>query len=579
MLRNGRVGGQVLVAVLLLAGCGQGEGGPSTPRLPDPSAVAGMGLTARADGGMIVSGNPFATRAGAEVMEEGGNAVDAAVAAAFTLAVVEPSQSGLGGRTQALVRSPDGSFRGVDGTTEVPRGYDPARAGRAEHGYATVAVPGTVAALTRIHEEFGVLPLERVMAPAVALAEEGFPLTEGEAERIAGVAEGLLEWEGARRYFLRPDGSPYEAGELLVQRDLAELLRSIAREGAAAFYRGEVAERIARDMAEHGGFVTTDDLAAYEARDAVVVRGRYRELEVVGTYLPASGATVVEILQILEELPLPEMDAPARMVAAARALLLGFQDRDSLQHLPPAEAVALLTSREWAAERARTIREPGSGGGMPPPASGFRGEAVRRRGPAAAGSPAGAVGEPSHTTHLSVADAEGWAVSMTQSLGPTMGSRVVTPGLGFVYAATTGGYLSATRPGERPWSSQAPLILLEGGVPRYVLGGAGARRILSALVCTVIRLVDEDRGLADALEAPRIHPGRTRVRVEAGPGRGFDPSILRALRAAGFRVEERAAGTYFARLNGIEILPEGGGFLGVADPRWRWGGAAGPSRR
>jgi gamma-glutamyltranspeptidase/glutathione hydrolase len=606
----------------LLWGCG-GEETPAPPRasgpeaaLPDPGSFS---LQADSDHGMVVSGNPFASRAGVEMLEAGGNAVDAAVATAFALAVVEPSQSGLGGRTQALVRLPDGGFHGIDGTTQVPLGYDAAKAPSVERGYSTVAIPGTVKALTRLLAEHGTLPLERVLVPAIRFAEGGFPITEGEARRIASVAEELREFEWAARYFLKADGSPYQGGDILVQTDLAEVLKTLAREGPDAFYAGDLARRMVEDFQTNGGFLTLEDLAQYEAEDAVLARGSYRDREVVGTYLPASGATVIEILQILENLPLGQMPEADRAGALSQALLLGFDDREETQFRPPPEVVARLTSKEWAAELARKIRmpegslevtegakDPGPTPGSGDPASAEGGGPVARpaTGPGAetggqeagAREATGAGAEPQrwhapsapeewpHTTHLSVADKEGVVVAMTQSLGPTLGSWVVTPGLGFVYAATTGGYLADTPPGGRPWSSQAPLIVLEEGVPRYVLGGAGARRIVSALVSVVSRLIDDGMGLSEAMAAPRLHPSGVVVTVETVERPGVDPEAVEAaLEHLGFEVETRPFGSWFALLNAVELRWRGGGvearFRGVADPRWAWGGAAVPGEQ
>jgi len=504
---------------------------------------------------MVVSGNPYASHAGAEMLDAGGNAVDAAVATAFALGVVEPSQSGIGGRTQGLVGLPDGSFFGIDGTTQVPLGYDAQTAPQVERGYPTVAIPGTVKALTRLLSEFGSLPLERVLAPAIRYAEGGVPLTEGEARRIATVAEELREYEWAGRSFLRPDGSPYAGGDTLVQPDLAEVLKRLAQEGPDVFYAGELARRMVDDIQGNGGFVTMEDLRQYEARNAILARGSYRGREIVGTYLPASGATVIEILHILENFPVGAMTEGERAAVLSQALLLGFEDRDEFQSDPPEKVVTRLTSKTWASGRAGEIRGVGGDGG--------------------------ASAEWPHTTHVSTADRDGMVVALTQSLGPTLGSWVVTPGLGFVYAATTGGYLADAPPGGRPWSSQAPLIILEDGRPRYVLGGAGARRIISALVSVVSRLLDEGMGLPEALAAPRLHPSGGGVTLEVGdePATGAG-AVLERL---GFQVETRPFSTWFALLNVVEIVgrSEGGAveFLGVADPRWAWGGAAGAGER
>jgi len=420
-------------------------------RLGNVAEAQGLDRVARSAAGVIVTGSPLATAAGLRMLERGGNAVDAAVAAAFALAVVEPSQSGLGGRTHLLVRTADGQFAGLDGWTEVPADVTHPLAGESDtvYGYATIAVPGTVAALTRALEQHGSLPLAAVMAPAIELAERGFPLHESEADRIDAARHLLQQFPGSRGAFLQSNGAPPGAGVPLVQRDLARVLRAVAEGGAAAFYRGWIADRIDADMRRRGGLVRRADLTRYQPDVARVVRGTYRGYELVGTYLPASGVTVIEALHILENFDLGGRVGSGEWISlVAQALEASFQDRAASQHLPPDQEAAKLTSKAWAASRASKIRPDGH-------------------------LPAGdSVFDPSHTTHLSVIDRQGMVVALTQSLGPNFGSKVVTPGLGFLYAATMG-YLAARAPGDRPFSSQAPLIVLQDGRPVYVMGAGG----------------------------------------------------------------------------------------------------------
>ena len=259
---------------------------------------------ARSRDGMVVTGDAIATRTGARVLAEGGNAIDAAVAAAFVLAVVEPSMSGLGGRTQILLRAADGEVAAIDGTTEVPLTYESGPAADdAAYGHATIAVAGTVAALDAALRAHGTWSLARILAPAIALADEGFALPAAEAARIAGVAGRLAEFPGSRRHFLRPDGSPYRNGDIFRQPALAATLRALAERGADDFYRGELAAVMARELAADTD-VRAADLGRYRAEESLVVRGTYRGHELIGSYLPASGATTIEILQILDHFQL-----------------------------------------------------------------------------------------------------------------------------------------------------------------------------------------------------------------------------------------------------------------------------------
>jgi gamma-glutamyltranspeptidase/glutathione hydrolase len=542
-----------LAAALALLACG------APP--PEHPAYAPNQL-ARSHHGVVVSGAPLATDVGVAVLEQGGNAVDAAIATAFALAVVEPTMSGLGGRTQTLIRTSEGRFVGVDGTTEVPvRAPGEPESDEDLYGYATIGIPGTVAALAWAHTEHGSLPWAELVRPAIALAETGFALPPEEAGRLASQAERLLQFEGSTLHFLRPDGSPYVGGERFVQADLARTLRAIAEDGADVFYRGWIADSIAADMARHGGFVQAEDLGQYRPRTSLVVRGSYRGYDLVGTYLPASGATTIEALHILERFDLTGRAGSSEWAClSTQALLLAFEDRR--KELGTREEQArLLTSKEWAASRAAEVRDPDAAASV----------AINDRAWEAMASP-----EPAHTTHLSVADAAGGLVALTQSLGPSTGSRVATPGLGFLYAATMG-YLGAMPPGSRPWSSQSPLIVLNDGRPAYVLGAAGGRRIISAIVQVVSRLADQDPSLAAALAAPRLHPTDDTVYMEGRPEATWTAADLVDLNACGFPAVPRAAAPYFARIHGIEIDALRGTYTGVADPRWN--GSANGARR
>jgi gamma-glutamyltranspeptidase/glutathione hydrolase len=308
--------------------------------------------------------------------------------------------------------------------------------------------------------------------------------------------------------------------------------------------------------------VTAEDLAAYRAEDSVVRAGRFWGAEIFGSYLPASGVTVIEILQILQRVPLTGEDERAWAGAVVESLLAGFEDRELAEAMDPEAAADWLASDSLAERRSAEVAEK-----------------LRRLALASASVQPKAVpalafdegSEPAFTTHVSVADTFGNAVALTQSLGPTLGARVVTPGLGFLYASTLGGYLTGGAPGYRPWSSQAPLILAEGGRPSLVIGGAGARRILSALVTTLDRVLRSGEELRVALDAPRLHPTGSEVLVERGWAE------IEGLEALGFALvpTERS---YFARLNAVHIRPDGS-FVGVGEPRWSGSAAGGPAGR
>lgn len=543
-LMGRRRAGTTFVSTVLAAACTWGGSG-DTPEVP-PS----FPFQAVSQGGMVVTGSPYATEAGVRMLEQGGNAVDAAVAAAFALAVAEPTQSGLGGRTQFLFCGADGVVHGIDGTTEVPAVYNAATAPTGEHGHPAVGIPGSVAALTRALAEHGSLPLATVMEPAIRWASSGVVPPEGEQERIREIVAAIDTASPVARALRFVDSDDGQAW--LVQSDLATTLRTVAAGGADAFYRGGIAETIAADMRANGGFVTLADLSAYEAVDSEIGSGTYRGVELVGSYLPASGVTVIQILQTLDRLQPEGLAEPEWAAAVAEALLVGFEDRERAESMAPARAVSWLTSDSLAERRALDIRgrvQDGPGA------------------PAAAAADDGR--ESSFTSHISVVDAVGNVVAMTQSLGPTGGARVMTPGLGFLYASTLGGYLLGGDPGYRPWSSQAPLIVSDETGPILVMGGAGGRRIVSALVATVSRIFDQGMDIETAMRAPRLHPtGGDLVIDEEWDARD-------GLRAMGYSVV-RPEADYFARLNVIHLSP--GEVTGVAQPSWSGASSGGPRR-
>jgi gamma-glutamyltranspeptidase/glutathione hydrolase len=589
-----------LLPVLALshAACAVGD----TPPDDDLVQPAVSGPVVRSELGVVVAGHPLASEAGARMLEQGGNAVDAAVAAAFALAVVEPSMGGLGGRTQILIRTPDGEHHGIDGTTQAPITYDPDTALQASYGYATVGVPGVPAGLLRALEEHGTLSRNVVMAPAIAWAAEGFELLPGEAERHASAAEQIVESEGAARSFLKSDGTPHAAGERFVQPDLANTLRQVAEGGVEVFYRGAIAEAIAADVQTHGGAVTLQSLADYRAETSHVVSDDYRGHDLYGLWIPSFGAITIMVMNLMETLPMADLDEAEWAVALSEAIRIGYLDRP---HQDGLDDAARLTSDAYAAERAALMRLPE---GMPRAAAttGARAGPLAVASRAAAGpgraEPIGAPGpsagetdwseppawtaEPGHTTHLTAADASGMVVALTQSLGPSMGSKVATPGLGFLYAATLGGYLGRMEPGERAQSHISPFMVERDGRPVLALGAAGGGRIPTAIVAAVSRVIDRGMSLEEALQAPRIVPEYTNqyregdpdappeVTVETATGLGFSAEVLARLRALGYAVEERAEPGGFGRIHAVRWHPDEDVWEGVADPDWEGSTAA-----
>lgn len=517
-----------------------------------PTAAQNPEQVAHSAGGMVVTAHPLATWAGLRILEQGGNAADAAVAAGFAIAVVRPSMNSIGGRNQILIRGADGRVSGIDATTQVPMSYDHATAPRASYGYATIGIPGALAGLMRLYEEHATLPLEVLMQPALDYAEGGFRLLSGQAQFHESSADELRESEGARAAYLKPDGSPYRAGDLLRQPVLARTYRRIIEGGADAFYRGDIAAAMVEDIMGHGGFVTAEALADYRAEDARIVRGTYRGYDLVAMDVPTSGTIAIQALHIMENFDRAEHDDAEWALITAQAMALALQDRDGLG---TDTAAARATSKAWAASKVDRVMLGAAVGATD------RGEAFPRP------------EDESYTTHLSVADSTGMLVALTQTIGPAMGSKVVTPDLGFLYAVTLGGYLSSgVEPGGRARSGITPLFLIRDGQPVAVLGAAGGLRIVSAVIQAVTRMVDDRMTLTEALAAPRVHPtydstyAFTGMAVETVPVRGWSEAQVAWLESLGIEVTTTSERGRFGRIHGIEFDAETGEWIGVADP-------------
>jgi gamma-glutamyltranspeptidase/glutathione hydrolase len=507
---------------------------------------------------MVTTAHPLATVAGVRMLEKGGNAADAALAAAFAVAVVRPSMNSIGGRNQILIRTPDGGFHGIDGTTQVPLGYDPATAPEADFGYATVGVPGALAGLMRLHAQHGSLPLDVLMEPAIEYAEQGFRLLPQQADFHARSRDELAESEGARMYYLKPDGSAYGEGELLIQRDLGTTLRRLVTGGHDLFYRGEMAEIMVADMEANGGFVNRESLESYEALDARIVRGSYRGHDLAALDVPAAGAVSIHALQIMETFDPASMDDDEWAAVIGQAVALAAPQR---RLLGTDSAAARVTSKAWAAEQAKKIRLPAN---------------VERDTPSAEPFPSD-WREAHHTTHLSTADSTGMAVALTQTIGPAMGSKVAVPGLGFLYASTLGGYLGDDlQPGFRARSSISPLMVSRGGELHLVLGAAGGARIVSSVVQVVSRVVDDGMSLPEALAAARVHP-QSPGTLEMEMSAGWLDDDVSGVQDLGLEVIEIAETAEFGRVQAIRYHPAIAQFEGASDPDSE-GTARGPSR-
>ncbi len=526
-----------------------------------------------AENGMVASQEARASRIGVAVLERGGNAVDAAVAVGFALGVTLPRGGSLGGGGFMLVHHAEsGETVAIDYREIAPaaahRNLFLDAAGEVDtdkswYSRSAAGVPGTVAGLATALERYGTISLAEALAPAIRLAAEGIVVTRDLSDSLASRSERLLKFPATAAIFFHGDGRPVQPGETLIQADLAWSLRQIAEDGPAAFYVGAIARRIAADMAANGGPMTLADLAAYRVALRVPVQGSYRGHEIFSMPPPSSGGVhLVQILNILEAYPLGELghNGAETIHLMAEAMKLAYADRS--QHLGDPEfwpvPVAGLTDKDYAHELRATI-DPNR---------------ARPAGEIRPGDP-GPYESP-ETTHFSVMDRWGNAVSNTYTVNFGYGSGIVAAGTGILlnnemddFSAKPGvpnaygligGAANAIEPGKRPLSSMTPTIVLKDGRPFLATGSPGGSRIITTTLQILLNVIDHGLNVAAATHAPRVHhqwlPDELRVE------RGLSPDTLAALAAKGHTVVEKNA-----MGSAQSILRTDDGFFGAADPR------------
>jgi gamma-glutamyltranspeptidase/glutathione hydrolase len=475
---------------------------------------------------IVASVHELASRAGVEIMQAGGDAVDAAVATGFALAVVHPQAGNLGGGGFLLLRKANGEVHFVDFREKAPAAatenmYLDAQGNVVENlslvGYKAVGVPGSVAGLVYAEKKYGKLPLEKVMAPAVRLARDGFPLAWEDAQDLKN--EDLAKFPESKRIFQR-DGKYYQPGEILKQPDLARTLERIAK-NPDDFYHGDMARELAAAMQKGGGLITANDLAQYEVKEREAIRGTYRGYEVISAPPPSSGGVaLVEILNILEGFDLAKSGnrSAATIHLTAEAFRRAFYDRaeflgdPDFSKIPVPQLIDKRYAASWResidpnhASVSKELKRPGIFNEL---------ERVAQLRPAA-------VREPENTTHYSVVDSEGNAVAVTTTLNDTLGSRVTADGLGFLlndemddFAAKQGvpnaygliqGPANAIGPGKRPLSAMTPTIVLKDGKLFLVLGSPGGPTIITTVANVLMGVVDFGLDIQEAVNAPRFH--------------------------------------------------------------------------
>jgi gamma-glutamyltranspeptidase/glutathione hydrolase len=554
---------------------------PACTALPPEAAVKprpAIQQSELGEHGMVVTAHPEATLIANRILELGGNAVDASVAAGFAITVVEPTMNSIGGRSQILLKVPELGYVAINGMTEIPDSYVRPEEPVAD-GYGVIATPGVVAALSRIHSEYGSLPWNDLVQPAIRLASDGFIMLPGEASRQESGFEAVKDNSGFQQNIL-VDSRTAQAGELFIQPGLARTLSKIATDGAKAFYEGELAETMAKDIQANGGYVSYQDLKNYRAKDGRYITVKYRDFEIHTIAAPAGGGLVVKALNILENFPLQEMNDLEWAALVNQALALAIQ---TLNDDYEESNLKLVTSKEWARFAASEVSVPD----IPiDHVSGNVSSAARLAAVDWAGDSWGPAS--THTTHFVTADCQGMVVSITQTIGPLFGSKVITPELGFPYASTMGTYLSAQAqtPGARPRTTIAPTIVTKDGDVIMVLGAAGGLRILSGIVQTISRYIDQGMSLEEAVAAPRIHPALTsdplsgerraelrNFHVEMTLENGWSQSDVESGQNSGFDVIPNSRSAAFARVHALG-KPETK-WVGVADPDWE-GSAATP---
>jgi len=419
------------------------------------------------------------------------------------------------------------------------------------------------------------LPWSELLQESARIAREGYALLPGAAARHEDGLEQFNDNPGFQQVFVEADGTAYDAGDLVKQPALAQTITRLAEAGAEDFYKGEIARQIAADMAANGGYVSVDDLAAYEVLNGRHISTQYRGYDIHSLAAPAGGGLVVKALNILENVDMAGLSESQWAAVMNQALALTINSMANDRAELDLEHVA---DKAWAAEQAASIR-------IPPAAAMATATVVVGDSHRALASNTDWSGnnwgpDSHHTTHFTIADCDGRVVSITQTVGPLFGSRVITPELGFVYAATMGNYLSAAdqKPGSRPRTTIAPTVVTRDGEVVLALGAAGGMRILSAIVQTISRHVDQGHDPAAAVALPRVHPvqhetesGERIMRMEAvnlemTPERGWPTEVSGELAAAGFEVVPVEQHASFGRVH--LVARTGDAWQGVADPDW-----------
>ncbi len=528
---------------------------------------------------MVVSAEPQASEAGLSILRQGGNAVDAAVATAFAISVVEPYAAGIGGGGFLLLsQAKTGEIRALDFRERAPLratrnmyldAQGKVRPKASIDGYLAVGVPGTVAGLYQVQHQYGRLPWQTVVAPAIRLAQEGFVVTEIFVKLAQGRKQLILNNPGARQVFTR-NGAMYQPGDRLVQQDLARTLKAIAKD-PASFYTGDIAKAIARDMAKNGGLIALEDLKSYKPSWRTPLCGNLRQTQICSMPPPSSGGVdLLEILNIIRDTDLQSLGwhNPDALHLIVEAMKIAYADRSQVLGDPDfvKVPVAALTSRAYATTRRQEIQMDRAR-----PASEVKpvnGETLQRFSQV----------ESPDTSHLTVVDEQRNAVSLTFTVNYSFGSGVVVPGTGILlndemddFAAApgvpniyglVGAEANAIAPRKTPLSSMAPTIVTENGRLYLATGSPGGSTIITTVLQIVLNVLEYGMNAGAAVAAPRIHHQWLPDQLRVEPF-GLDVATLEDLRRRGHQIHEQSP---WGNANAILVRPDGS-LEGAADPR------------
>ena len=586
-LRATALASSLLIAVVSLAACSTTASSPGSttaaPAVATQNASAQAAAAAydfdmdvfhpvEAKNGMVATEQELATQIGVDILKAGGNAVDAAVAVGFALAVALPNAGNIGGGGFMMVHdAKSGKDIALDFREVAPKGAsrnmyldDKGNVvdGKSLFTHYAVGVPGTVAGMTHALSRWGSMPLSTVMAPAIALADKGYPVSITLAKTLGQEKKNMGKWPATQAIFWK-NGAPLQAGEPLVQKDLAQSLRLISQQGAKAFYQGEIAQKIAAEMAPHTNAITLKDLRDYKVVEREPVRGTYRGYQIVTMPPPSSGgAHLLQILNMMERWPMKQWGADSAQSVhyMTEAMKLAYADRAEYLGDPDFVKIPLqgLISKRYADALATGIK----------PQQAKPSQDIKPGKPQPY--------ESDQTTHYSVVDKAGNAVAVTYTLNTNFGSGIVAKGTGILlnnemddFAAKpgvanayglVGGDANAVQAGKRPLSSMTPTLVLKDGKPALVTGSPGGARIITTELQQIVNYIDYGMNPLEAAATPRFHHQWTpdELRIE----KGFSVDTLNLLQQWGHKVALKPA---MGRTQTIEI--RNGLLLGASDPR------------